>query len=122
MDPDVVAMPVLSDADTADHHHSIKTGGDVPIDFDSWVNSGLCQFTTFRPASQSMTPFNNYITISVNVQYKIGVPGATIGRTILSNSLSLVGVARSLTDFQYCCALDKEARVFIDEDGVRLRC
>jgi hypothetical protein len=37
--------------------------------------------------------------------------------TVLIISLSLVGVARSLTDFQYCCALDKQARVFIDEDG-----
>ena len=24
--------------------------------------------------------------------------------------------ARSLTDFHYCCALDKQARVFIDEE------
>jgi Uncharacterized conserved protein (DUF2075) len=52
---DMVAAPVLANADTLPQviNHSIKNG-DLPIDFDSWVNSGYQPTPTIVEAAQAL--------------------------------------------------------------------
>jgi len=54
--PDMVAMPVLANADELPQiiNHFIKNGGDLPIDFDSWVNSGYQPTPTIVEAAQAL--------------------------------------------------------------------
>ena len=53
---DKVAAPVLANAETLPQiiNHSIKNSGDVPIDFDSWVNSGYQPTPTIVEAAQAL--------------------------------------------------------------------
>jgi hypothetical protein len=53
---DMVAAPVKTNADELPQiiNHSVKHGGDVPIDFDSWVSSGYQPTPTIVEAGQAL--------------------------------------------------------------------
>jgi hypothetical protein len=54
--PDMVAMPMLADAGELPQiiNHSIENGGNVPIDFHGWVNSGYQPTPTIVEAAQAL--------------------------------------------------------------------